>query len=98
MSADLGAHRSSVRAEVAKKVYGRAEGEGICFRLLCYAASLQKKMSPARCPSHLLFLDEPLGEEWVDRRIHKPRRYSFLVGAEYITGNHKGPRGILFPI
>lgn len=34
-------------------------------------------MSPAQCLSHLLLLDEPLGDTLVDRRFHKARRYSF---------------------
>src|ERR1700679_3265342 len=34
-------------------------------------------MSSAWGPSHLLILDEPLGDKLVDRRFHKARRYSF---------------------
>jgi hypothetical protein len=33
-------------------------------------------MSAARCPSHLLLLYKPLGDELVDCRFHKPRRYA----------------------
>jgi hypothetical protein len=36
-------------------------------------------MSSAWGPSHLLFLDEPLRDELVDRRFHKARRYPFAI-------------------
>ena len=43
----------------------------------CCMDSRYGKMSSAWGPWYLLFRDEPLADELVDRRFRNPRRYSF---------------------
>lgn len=46
-------------------------------------SDLQQEMGAALGPAHLLFLDEPFGDDLIDRRLHEAGRNAFATAIPF---------------